>query len=93
MEGFNIEILDYSDNIVKATYIDDRLDTAKQLKAKIVQWIPEDYKKEIIVWKPDRKIKVLGEKYLENVKDGEVIHAIRYGFLKREGEYFIWMHK
>lgn len=93
MEGFNIEIIEYKNNTIKALYIDDKIETAKKIGAKIVQWVPFGYEKEIIIWKPNEKIKALGEKYLENVKEGEVIHAIRYCFLKKEKDYFIWMHK
>ncbi len=92
MEGFNIEIIKKNGEVI-ARYIDDSLETARKLKAKIVQWVPKEYAIEIKVWNPERKIKGIGEKYLENVKENEVVHFIRYGFLKKEKDYFIYMHK
>ena len=92
MEGFNIEIIS-TDGGVTAKYIDNSLDTAKKLGAKIVQWVPEEYAVEITVWKPEGKIKGIGEKYINEVKDGEVVHFVRHGFLKKEGNHFIYMHK
>ncbi|HIP66584.1 MAG TPA: glutamate--tRNA ligase [Candidatus Nanopusillus sp.] len=92
MEGFNIELISVGDNIT-AKYIDNSLDTAKKIGAKIVQWVPEEYAVKITVWKSDGRIKGIGEKYINEIKDGEIVHFIRYGFLKREKEHFIYMHK
>jgi glutamyl-tRNA synthetase, archaeal and eukaryotic family len=93
-EGFNIEIIDKKEDYVIAKYISDSIEDARKLNAKIVQWIPEDYKVNIKIWEKDGIIDAIAEKYvLELTRDGEIIHGIRYGFFKREKDYLIYMHK
>lgn len=93
-EGFNIEIVDKREDYIIARYLSDSMEDAKKLNAKIVQWVPEEYKINIKVWEKDGIINATVEKYLlELTKDREIIHGIRYGFFKREKDYLIYMHK
>jgi len=92
MDAFNIEILEVKDNIARAKLISYSLDDAKKINAKIVQWVCGDSYIETKILEPFKEIKAIGEKYLEEVKDGEIIQAVRYGFLKKEGNHFIFMH-
>jgi glutamyl-tRNA synthetase len=93
-EGFNIEIIDKKEDYIIAKYLSDSIEDARKLNAKIVQWVPEEYKINIKIWEKDGMIDAIAEKYvLELTKDEEVIHGIRYGFFKREKDYLIYMHK
>jgi len=92
MDAFNIEILEVRDNVAKARLISYNVDDAKRINAKIVQWVLEDSYIEIKILEPFKEIRAIGEKYLEGVKDGEIIQAVRYGFLKKEEDHFIFMH-
>ncbi|BBL45793.1 glutamate--tRNA ligase [Nanobdella aerobiophila] len=93
MEGFNIEIIKDGNNIY-GKYISETIEDAKKFNAKIVQWIPDEYKEYINLWESNGKYRGLSERYIYTLtKDGEVIHAIRYGFLKREKDTFIYLHK
>ncbi len=93
-EGFNIEIIDRKEDYIIAKYLSDSIEDARRLNAKIIQWVPEEYKINIRIWEKDSIIDAIAEKYvLELTKDGEIIHGIRYGFFKREKDYLIYMHK
>ncbi|MGC9133127.1 MAG: glutamate--tRNA ligase [Nanopusillaceae archaeon] len=94
MEGFNISIIDIKEDYAIAEYLSDSYEDAKNLNAKIIQWVPEEYKMDVMIWEKDGKINGSCEKYVfELTKDGEILHGIRYGFFKRENNYLIFMHK
>ncbi|MGC9079311.1 MAG: glutamate--tRNA ligase [Nanopusillaceae archaeon] len=94
MEGFNIEIIRIEKDHIIARYISDRYEDIKNYDYKIIQWVPEEYKIEIEVLEPFKKIKVIAEKYVMDLtNDGEVLHGVRYGFFKRENDHLIFMHK
>ena len=94
MEGFNISIIDIKEDHAVAEYLSDSYEDAKGLNAKIVQWVPEEYKMNVTIWEPNEKINGICEKYVFDLtKDGEVLHGIRYGFFKREKDHLIFMHK
>jgi len=92
MDAFNIEVLDIKDNVARARLISYSFEDAKKIKAKIVQWLCVDSYIEIKILEPFKEIRAIGEKYLEDLKEGEIIQAVRYGFLKKEGDHFIFMH-
>jgi len=92
MDAFNIEILEVRDDVARAKLVSYSIDDAKRMNAKIVQWVCEGSYIEIKILEPFKEIKAIGEKYLEGLRDGEIIQAVRYGFLKKEREHFIFMH-
>ncbi len=94
MDAFNIEIEEVKDNYVIARYISDEYEDAKKFKAKIVQWVSENYMINIEILEPFKKINAISESYVMKLtNDGEVLHGIRYGFFIREKDHLIYMHK
>jgi len=92
MDAFNIEIIEIKDNIARAKVIGYSLEDIKKINAKIVQWLCEDSYIEIKILEPFKEIRAFGEKYLKDLEEGEIIQAVRYGFLKKERDFFIFMH-
>lgn len=93
MDLFNVEIYKVENDFAIGRYISDNLEDIKKLNGGIIQWINEDYKTKIKVWERDGIKECLAESYINDVKDGEIIHGIRFGFLKREKDRFIFVHK
>ena len=93
MEFINIEIVDVKEDYAIARYIGDKYEDAKKLGASIIQWVSDDIKTEIKIWEGYNKFSAIAERKIEEVLNGEIIHAIRYGFLKKENDYFIYVHK
>ncbi|MEM4757645.1 MAG: glutamate--tRNA ligase [Nanopusillaceae archaeon] len=93
MDAFNIEVDRIEKDIAICKYISDSLEDAKKINAKIVQWLSEENLENIKILEPSGIVNAMGESSLKFVNDGEIIHAIRYGFLKKENDKFIFMHK
>ncbi|MEM0379302.1 MAG: glutamate--tRNA ligase [Nanopusillaceae archaeon] len=93
MDAFNIEVEKIEEDKAICKYISDSLEDAKKINAKIVQWVSEEDSINIKILEPSGIINAIGESNLKFVNDGEIIHAIRYGFLKKEKDKFIFMHK
>ncbi len=86
MEFMNIKYLGGTSDGMLAEFVSLGLSDAKKLKAPIIQWVPhEDFVKVVIV-KPEGfnlvGIRGYGEAYMRNLKDGEVVQLLRYGFVK-----------
>lgn len=93
MDLLNIEIYEKVDeNTYKAKIIGKTYEEFKKYNGKIVQWVNDDYKEKITILEPFKKIQAIAESHIKNVKDNEIIHAIRYGFLRKEKDLFIYMH-
>ena len=93
MDAFNIEILRIEGSVAYAKAISYTLEDARKIGAKIVHWLYEKSYRKIKILEPFREIIGYGEAYLSEVEEGEIIQAVRYGFLKKEGDHFIFMHK
>ncbi len=91
MEAVNIEILSFKEDKVIARFIDDSLETARRLKARIVHWLTDFERTKL--WEQEGKREVLIEPEASEVPDGEVVQFERVGFAKKEGDLFIYMHK
>ena len=90
MECCNVRVLSVSEieGKVKAEYIGKDLMQAKELKFKIIHWLPTSEYVDVTIIIPEglrlKRIKALGEASLANSKVGERYQFIRYGFFKVE---------
>ncbi len=77
----NIQILSIMPDMARATYL-----PGKNLKVPIIQWSPPNGVP-VIVYKPEsaysyRVIGGIGENYIKNLKIGEIVQFIRFGFVR-----------
>ncbi|RDD52401.1 glutamate--tRNA ligase [Nanoarchaeota archaeon NZ13-N] len=93
MDAFNIEVVEIKEDYAIANLVSYSLEDARKINAKIVHWLYESSYRNIKILEPFKEIFAMGEKYLDDVKEGEIIQAVRYGFLKKEGDHFIFIHK
>jgi glutamyl-tRNA synthetase len=82
-------------NIKNREFLSEDLD--ERLNAKMIHWLPVDNTIKIEVLMDNNKItKGLAEKDITKVKEGEIIQAERFGFLKLENKEkmrFIFLHR
>ncbi|MAG52462.1 MAG: glutamate--tRNA ligase [Nanoarchaeota archaeon] len=82
-------------NIKNREFISEKIDD--RLSAKMIHWIPSDKNVKIEVLMENNKLKKgLAEESIKKVKEGEIIQAERFSFLKlenREKMRFIYIHR
>jgi len=90
MECCNVRLLSINEakNEVKAEYIGKDLTQAKDLRFKIIHWLPTSEYVNVNIIVPEglklKRVKALGEISLRNSVIGERYQFIRYGFFKVE---------
>ncbi|BCS91829.1 glutamate--tRNA ligase [Metallosphaera javensis (ex Sakai et al. 2022)] len=68
-------------------FISQDLESAKRMGADIIQWVKKSDSKPVIVIRADpeknlEEIKGYGERYFENLKAGDIVQLVRYGFAR-----------
>jgi len=96
MEFANVRIRKRGER-VEAELAGYTLEEAKRLRAPIVQWAPSDGV-EIVVLKPTGPGNVIeergvGEPALAELREGDVVQFMRFGFVKKIGDRFIYVHE
>lgn len=86
MEFMNIKYLSESKEFVLAEFVSTSLNDAKKLNAPIVQWVPYSSRVRVLILKPIglklERIRGYGEEFIKNLRIGEVVQLIRFGFVK-----------
>jgi glutamyl-tRNA synthetase len=81
MELFNIEILSTNPQLVKATFHSQEYAKARELRAPLLQWVPDDQHISCEVIMPDAtRTKGFGEENLLGEQIGNIIQMVRFGF-------------
>ena len=81
MELFNVEIHSTKPDLVKATFHSQEYAKARELKAPLIQWVPDDQHISCEVVMPDAtKTKGFGETNLLGENVGSIIQMVRFGF-------------
>src|SRR5438552_3713251 len=81
MELFNVEIHSTKPDLVKATFHSQEYAKARELKAPLIQWVPDDQHISCEVVMPDAtRTRGFGETNLIGEKAGSIIQMVRFGF-------------
>lgn len=96
MGAYNVKITSKNEK-AEATFHSLTLDEARNRKARLINWVPEKEKVEVVVISPEGKRIGVGEKAVLDAKVGEVIQFERFGFVrideKNEKVVAIFAHK
>jgi glutamyl-tRNA synthetase len=81
MELFNVEIHSTNPDLVKATFHSQEYAKARELKAPLIQWLPDEQHISCEVVMPDAsETKGFGETNLLRERVGSIIQMVRFGF-------------
>ena len=81
MELFNVEIHSTSPDLVKATFHSQEYAKARELKAPLMQWVPDDQHISCEVVMPDAtRTTGFGETNLLSEHVGSIVQMVRFGF-------------
>jgi glutamyl-tRNA synthetase len=81
MELFNVEVLSSSPTRVKATFHSQEYAKARELKAPLIQWVPDEQHISCEVVMPDAtRTKGFGETNLLAENVGGIVQMVRFGF-------------
>lgn len=81
MELFNVEIESTTPSLVKAAFHSQEYAKAREIKAPLIQWVPEDQHVSCEVVMPDAtRTKGYGESNLLAEKVGGIVQMVRFGF-------------
>ncbi len=81
MELFNVEIHSIKPDLVKATFHSQEYAKAREIKAPLIQWVPDEQRISCEVVMPDAsRTKGLGETNLLGEQVGSIIQMVRFGF-------------
>ena len=87
MALFNIEVKEFSADIVYAEYKGESVDDATKLKAPIIQWVPYHDNVNVEIVMPNAQVvNGLGEKNLDKLNVGEIIQLVRIGFARLDSK-------
>ncbi|MBQ9025492.1 MAG: glutamate--tRNA ligase [Methanobrevibacter sp.] len=94
MDAVNVDIKDE-----EVTYNSSSFEDARELKAKIIQWVPVEDNVNVTIVMDDASLKTgLGESALKDLKVGDIVQFERVGFarldeIKEDGLVFYYAHK
>jgi glutamyl-tRNA synthetase len=81
MELFNVEVVSSSPTHVKATFHSQEYAKARELKAPLIQWVPDEKHISCQVVMPDAtRTKGFGETNLLAENVGGIVQMVRFGF-------------